>query len=179
LVVGLVAGLAIGGLVPHTPLHAVATDHVENCAIATGFVDEEVEAIYFLDFLTGTLKAAVLSQRDQAFQARFEANIAVDLAGVITRLNMATAGGRRGATPAAAIQMPAQPRYLMVTGLNDVRTGRQRFGLGAVYVAEVNTGILLCYLVPWALEAHSANQPVVAPLVLWTADRFSSAIIRQ
>src|SRR3989304_5318782 len=81
--IGLLAGLMIGGLWPDTPLHAVATDSTDNFAMATGFVDDGIEAIYFLDFLTGTLRAAVLSNQSRGFQARYEANVNADLAGVV------------------------------------------------------------------------------------------------
>ena len=37
LAAGLAAGLLVGSLLPHTPLHAVATDRLENFAIATGY----------------------------------------------------------------------------------------------------------------------------------------------
>ena len=53
--IGLVAGLVLSGFWPHTPLYAVATDRIETFAMATGPVDDEVEAVYFLDFLTGDL----------------------------------------------------------------------------------------------------------------------------
>ena len=75
LAIGLLVGFVIGGLWPDTPLHAVATDRTENFAMATGFVDDGVEAIYFLDFLTGTLRAAVLSNQGAAFRNRRGANI--------------------------------------------------------------------------------------------------------
>src|SRR5437016_2703648 len=76
---GLVAGLVAGALLPHAPLHAVATDHVDNFAIATGLVDDELEAIFFLDFLTGSLKCAVLSTSTGRFTNAFETSVLDDL----------------------------------------------------------------------------------------------------
>ena len=75
LAIGLVVGLMIGGIWPDTPLHAVATDGTENFALATGFVDDGAEAVYLLDFLTGTLRAAVLSNQSRGFQAYYGANV--------------------------------------------------------------------------------------------------------
>ena len=46
-------GLVLTGFLPDTPLHAVSTDRTDTFAMATGPVDSEVEAVYFLDFLTG------------------------------------------------------------------------------------------------------------------------------
>ncbi len=54
----LLIGIVLGGFLPHIPLHAVATDRGETYIIATGLLDTDVEAVYFLDCLTGDLFAA-------------------------------------------------------------------------------------------------------------------------
>jgi len=166
LALGVMVGLMIGGMWPNTPLHAVATDRADNYAMATGFVDEGIEAVYYLDFLTGSLRAAVLSKDTNGFQAFFEANIHSD---------MATAMARSG------LQMPQKPSYMMVTGLADIRRvagQRNTPGSAVVYVAEANTGFVLAYLVPWSKERHAANQLYTAPLVVWAGGQFGSAMIR-
>src|SRR5215211_4740714 len=61
LIVGLIIGLNIEGLWPNVPLHAAATHGIDKFAIATGLVDNTVEALYFLDFLTGDMRAAVIN----------------------------------------------------------------------------------------------------------------------
>ena len=129
LALGLLLGLMIGGLWPDTPLHAVATDRGEDFAICTGFVDDGVEAIYFLDFLTGVLRAGVLSnvpQSPYAFQALYEANVNAALANAIQARNaglvqMNAARRREGAPPLPELKMPQSPNYLMVTGAIDMR----------------------------------------------------------
>ncbi len=179
LAIGLLLGLILGGLWPDAPLHATATDRVDNFAIATGFVDDEIEAVYFLDFLTGTLRVAVVSNVMPSFQARYEANINADLANVVAFINAGGEGRNRSVT--GQIQLPQTPNYLMVTGVADLRRGasaRQRPGRSLVYVAETNTGILLAYAVPWSKEKHSANQPDYGVLKLWAGDQFSTAIKR-
>lgn len=182
LAVGLILGLILGGLWPDTPLHATATDRVENYAIATGFVDDDIEAVYFLDFLTGMLRVAVVSNQTSTFQARYEANINADMANVIRFVNSGGNGGRgRGGPTGAVIQPPQTPRYLLVTGMADIRRGaaaRQQPGRSLVYVAETNTGILLAYAIPWSKEMHAANQPHGGPLILWAGDVFSTAVKR-
>ena len=45
IVVGLVIGLNIQGLWPNIPLHATATHGLDKFAIATGLVDDSVEAL--------------------------------------------------------------------------------------------------------------------------------------
>lgn len=188
LLLGLLVGLVAGRFWPDTPLHATATDRVQNFAIATGHVDEDMEAVFFLDFLTGTLKAAVLSRdsRTPQFRARYEANINADLARTIAFLNTGrgTGGGRKGHAAAAAgqIQVPQSPNYMMVTGAINLQAnasaGRTPPGRCAVYVAETNTGIVMAYLVPWSPQDASANRAFASPLVLWTADHFTSAVVR-
>ena len=65
------ARLALSGLWPYTPLHAMATDRTETYAMATGPVDAEVEAVYFLDFLTGDLNAMVLGKQARTWTGFF------------------------------------------------------------------------------------------------------------
>ncbi len=70
---GLLLGGVAAALWPATPLHAVATDRTDNFAIATGLLDEDTEAIYFLDFVTGELKGTALSKVIRKFFASFRA----------------------------------------------------------------------------------------------------------
>ena len=65
--IGLVLGLvAERALAPYAACTPSATDRGETYAIATGPVDNEVEAVYFLDFLTGDLGAVVLGPSSRA-----------------------------------------------------------------------------------------------------------------
>lgn len=184
--VGLLLGLMIGGLWPDTPLHAVATDRGENYAMCTGFVDDGLEAIYFVDFLTGTLRAAVLSNQSRGFQALYEANVNADLASAIQLRNGSLAQTnlqrrRQGLPPLPELQMPQSPEYLMVTGAIDMRRGaaaRQQPPQAALYVAETSTGIVLTYLLFWDRNAHMADMRAGGPLTLWTGEQFTTALIQ-
>jgi len=177
LAVGLVAGLVVGGMLPHAPLHAVATDRLDDVAIATGAVDEEVEAIYFLDVLTGTLKAAVISRQTPGFQAKGEVNLNSDLQKAVQLVNSRAASG----SGRPSIQTPTAPNYVMVTGFADLIRGqaRTRPSSALVYVAEVNTGVVLAYALQWDQHAHSANTPYVAVLQLRAFDQFTTALVRS
>jgi len=183
LTLGLAAGLLAGALLPHAPLHAVATDRLEDFAIATGFVDPDVEAIYFLDVLTGSLKVAVVSNQNIGFQAKGEVNLNADLQKAVATLNVRTPNaGPRGATTRPTIQMPTAPNYVMVTGQADLRgrgAARARPSLSLVYVAETNTGIVMAYVVHWDQGAHSANAPATILLSLWAFDQFTTAVVRS
>src|SRR4051812_46171536 len=80
-VLGLILGLNIEGLWPSVPLHAAATHGIDKFAIATGLVDSSVEALYFLDFLTGDMRAAVINPKNGKFTSFFTRNIAADFSG--------------------------------------------------------------------------------------------------
>ena len=160
LAVGLVAGVTVGGFCPHAPLHATATDRYDTFAMATGFVDEGVEAVYFLDFLTGDLRAAVLSkQLPTRFNAFYQRNIIQDL----------------GVDPAK------NPRYLMVTGLANVRRGSSslRPSSAVVYVAEITTGQVAAYAIPWNVQAHASGQTFKGELIPMASTRFRTAAVRS
>ena len=161
LAIGVIAGLNLQGLWPSMPLHASATHGQDNFAICTGFVDEDIEAIYFLDFLTGDMKAAVLAlrgPRSGKFNAAFEYNILQDF----------NAGEDKS------------PKYLMVTGEANLPRGRAnfQFARSVVYVAEATTGQIACYTIPWNSTAQAAGQPFRAQFVPLDKLQFRTAVIR-
>jgi len=156
LAVGLIGGLILGGFWPQTPLHAVATDRYDTFAIATGPLDDEVEAVFFLDFLTGDLRAAVLGKTG-IFNAFFEYNnVFADL----------------GVNPAK------NPKFLMVTGIARLQRAGQRMypGNGIVYVAEITTGKVAAYAVPWNAAMRNANMPIRQTLMPLHVTRFRPAL---
>jgi hypothetical protein len=149
-------GLLAAAFWPNVPLHAVATDRNEGFAMATGYCDDSVEAVYFLDFLTGDLSAMVVSKQNGRFNAFYTYNVAGDLT-----LN----GGRA-------------PRYVMTTGNADLRrTGGKVANLSRslVYVAELNSGKVATYAIPWSSSAWNAGQPLRGQFTLLDIGRFRSA----
>jgi hypothetical protein len=183
LAAGLVLGWLVGNFWPSTPLHAVSTDRAENIMIATGLVDTEVEAVFFLDAQTGMLRAGVPAMRQPGgFQSVWEGNPLADLATVVAKVNVtirAQNATRKAGATVPEIQIPQNPKFMMVTGLLDMRQGpsRSRPGRTLVYVAEANTGVILAYALPWNPNAHIANQPFRQPLLLWAADKLATAIV--
>jgi hypothetical protein len=152
--VGLVAGLVVASLWPHTPLHAVATDRYETFAIASGPLDDESEAVYFLDFLTGDLRARVLGKRG-GFNGYFEYNVLNDL----------------GVDPAK------NPRYMMVTGLATIQQAgaRMQFGRSVCYVAEITTGKVGAFAIPWNPAWRTSNATIRQNLVPLGVTQFRAA----
>ncbi len=162
LVIGLFLGLAVGlnmqGLWPNIPLHATATQGVDKFAMATGLVKNGVEALYFLDFLTGDLRAAVINPKTGQFNSRFTYNIASDFENA----------GRTS-------------RYLMVTGLTQMPRGRSNFQFAdsSVYIAEASTGKVAAYTIPWNPGMQAAGKPQNGPLVPLGAIQMRTAFVRD
>ncbi|NQU19724.1 MAG: hypothetical protein HQ567_00465 [Candidatus Nealsonbacteria bacterium] len=143
--VGVLGALILTGGWPDAPLHAVATDRCQTYAMATGPVDEEVEAVYFLDFLTGNLNALVMGKQNSGFTGFFQRDVRTDL----------------------GIDPSKNPRFMMVTGMVAQQRGgtRARPSLAAVYVAEITTGKVAAYAIPWSKSMHAAGQPQKAQLL--------------
>ncbi|MCA9239171.1 MAG: hypothetical protein KDA37_03175 [Planctomycetales bacterium] len=135
---GVLLGWALRGATPPTMVHASATEGTDNFAVATGLVDEDVEAFYFLDFLTGKLKATVINTRKGEFGAYFDYDITQDFA----------AAGRN-------------PKYLMVTGEVNIPRGRgnSQISRSAVYITEATTGQMAAYVMPWSSSLQAAGKP--------------------
>jgi hypothetical protein len=157
-VLGLVIGLNLEGLWPSVPLHASATHGIDKFAIATGLVDSSVEALYFLDFLTGDMRAAVINPKNGKFNAFFTRNIAADFQG---------AGRNSG--------------YLMVTGAVNMPRGSNSFQYAdsIVYVAEASTGQVAAYTIPWNSSLHAAQKVQYGEFVPLDVQQFRTAFVRD
>ena len=155
LIAGVILGMILGGIWPDAPLHAVSTDRSKTFVMASGPVDEEFEAVYFLDFLTGDLTAVVLGRQGNAFTARYHRNIIQDL----------------GVNPAK------NPSYMMVTGTTLVQRGmaQVRPSLGSVFVAEIGSGRVAAYSIPWSKNAHRTGRPIQGTLVPLAVTEFRAA----
>ncbi len=138
-------------------VHATATHGEGNFAIATGPADGGIEAFYFLDFLTGDLRAAVVSRRTGEFTALFEYNIQNDF----------------GTTK--------NPKYLMVTGIADLPRGRGNTQLGTslIYIAEATTGQVNAYALPFNSSLNAAGKPQRASFIHIAGGSFRTAFVRD
>ncbi len=137
--IGLIAGLVLSGIWPSTALHAVATDRNDTYVMATGPLDPDVEAVYLLDCLTGDLGAFVLGRQPGLWSGIFKRNVSADL-GVDPQKN---------------------PKFLMVTGLAGLRRGsgsRTPWSGSVCYVAEVTSGRMAVYAIPWSPPMFAAGQ---------------------
>jgi hypothetical protein len=158
LAVGLIVGMNIQGIWPNAPLHASATHGLDKFAIATGLVDGGVEALYFLDYLTGDMRAAVMNPKTGKFNSFFTRNIAADFGG---------AGRNSG--------------YLMVTGSADMPRGTANFqyARSIVYVAEASTGSVAAYTIPWNSSSQAAGKPQYGEFRPLDVAQFRTAFVRD
>ena len=145
---------------PETHLHATATESSQTLSIATGTVDDSMEGLFLLDFLTGDLQCRVLNHRTGKFNSAFQANVMSDL-------------GMDG--------QQKNPKYLMVTGASNFARGLagSRMGNSVVYVVDSNTGRYVVYGVPWRREFQSAGRPQIGKLILLDAGNARTAAVRQ
>jgi hypothetical protein len=145
IILGCLIGLNLRSFLPSVPLHASATDGFENFSIATGLIDNRIEGLFFLDYVTGQLKCAVINPKTGKFNAFFARDVASDFGGAAQ----------------------SEAKYLMVTGLADMSRGRSSFQVGRtlVYIADTTSGQVAVYGVPWSSSAQAAGKTQTSELV--------------
>jgi hypothetical protein len=131
---------------PEISISASATQGGETFAMCTGPIDENVEGVFVLDYLTGDLQCAVVSPRTGRFNGVFNTNVVNDL----------------------GVEKSKKPKYLMVAGnYNGVKgTSPSKPALCLVYVLDENTGHFCAYGLPWKPEVANAGQPQKDRMIL-------------
>lgn len=148
LTVGVICGLCMSYFWPHEPAMAVATDRdVDRFAITTVPTrNGNAEGVFVLDFLTGRLQGAVLNSRSGKFTHAYFRNLAADF----------------------NVDPTAKPHYVIVSGdVNLPAQGRAQFADGGLYVAEMSSGMVICYAFSFVF-----NNAPSAPQQLLPMDRF-------
>lgn len=164
----LLVGLLLGGAAvwnlrqaaPPVQIKATATEGRDSFAIATGMIDmsDQLEGLYFLDYVTGNLKCTVLNTKTGKFNALFSSNIANDF----------------GADPKNA-------KYLIVTGMARVPRGRGggQIADSIIYVLEASTGQVAAYAVPFNTSMQAKGVPQQGEFVRLDKVRLRSTQIRD
>jgi len=111
-------------------------------AVCTAPLDAAAEGFFMLDFETGDLSGGVLSPGTSQFAAAYKYNVLKDL----------------GFKPGQA----KNPKFLLVSGVADLRRGNTPFASSVLYVTDSSTGTTAAYGIPW----NSQQPQLVAPLVL-------------
>ncbi len=148
---GVVAGLLLAGYWPSVPLHATATDKIDSFSIATGSVEPEYEAVYFLDHLTGDLHAYVMGR---TANGNF---------GVLQHCF-------RNVLQDFKTEDDKTPKFIMATGICDLnrmgRAGNVGPSRSVLYIADVASGMAGAYGVPFNSTQHNAGRSFEAPITL-------------
>lgn len=139
------APLADGGSLGDLRLKAMAAHGNDSFAIATGVIDDEVEGLYTLDFLTGDLQCFVINPRTGNYGGWFRTNVSKDLS---------PEGSKK-------------PSFLLVTGTIQVQgaTGNQRPAGSLCYVVDANTGNAAAYSFPWGKSISAQGVPQSTPMI--------------
>lgn len=155
--VGMGAMALWSGQLGSTKVQATASQGEDNFAIATGLVDQGMEAFYFLDYLTGDLRAAVISRRTGKFTAFFEYNIQADFG-----------------------TQSQSPKYLMVTGLADLPRGKgnSQLGQSLIYIAEATSGQVFAYALPFNSSLNAKGAPQKGTFIMVDGGPFRTAFVR-
>lgn len=122
-----------------TLLHATASHSAETLAMATGWIEQDMEGVFMLDYLTGELQCWVLSSRTAQFVAVFKHNVIADL----------------------GVQQGKKPAYVMVTGQAQFLRGAGEVAPAncVLYVADGNTGNFVAYTVLLNRTLYRGNAP--------------------
>ena len=148
----------LAGFLKARSVQATASQGQEALVMATGEVDSGIEAVYVLDSLTGELNGGVINNNTRKFTIHYSyKNIVQDLgAGTVKN-----------------------PKFVMVTGELPITQGRgQRMGRSALYIAEMNSGFVVAYGVPWSSTQYAGGQSADVPLVPLDRFKFRQAILR-
>ena len=172
---GLVGGLALhfglewrstNGSAPVLPLdelklRAAASHGSETFAMATGAADENGEAVFMLDYLTGDLSCFVLHSRTNKFNAMFKTNVWKEL----------------------PVEKGKKATYVMCTGSwSPLKGGAngQRPADCVVYIADCNTGYFAAYSFPWVSGASTnVGNPIQGPMVTLDFGKARDLKLRQ
>lgn len=131
---------------PEHALHAAATHGGDSVAIASGPIDDGMEGLFTLDFLTGELACTVVNPRTGTLGGLYRHSVVKDL----------------------PVEDGKQPKFLMVTAIANFRTGvagNTRPAQSVLYVCDAHTGKWACYMLPWNREAANMNVVQAQPMV--------------
>jgi hypothetical protein len=130
LAIGLISGLLISYFWPHEPVYAATADRNSQFAMATVGVNliDPIEGVFVVDFLTGSLRGAVLNRQAGRFTAFYYRDLAKDF----------------------NVDPQSEPHYAFVSGQAQLAgRGGVTFSSGVLYVGELSSGKIACYAFPW------------------------------
>ncbi len=157
LTLGFAVGIVMSSIWPHEPLHAASSDRNEKFALISAPVAPGSDAVFVVDFLTGRLTGASMSRTRSgtAYTNHYYRNLAEDF--------KVTAGG--------------EPHYAITAGAAEIPSrGGAQWGISALHVAELNSGKVASYGIPYR-NSQTPNPPV--PLIPLDSFPFREANVTQ
>jgi hypothetical protein len=141
------------------PLQASTATSSETMAIATGRVDDQVEGLFTLDFITGDLQCFVMNPRTGKFVGWFKTNVTTQL----------------------PVDKGKKPAYLLATGgWEPVGFSTQQRPAGCVvYVTDANTGMFAAYTFPWVKGAASTGITQSTPMLPLDGGKARNIVLRS
>lgn len=128
LLLGLVTGGGIAWTLPHRAIHAYSSDRNDKFTMTTAVTGPTTEAVFVLDFLTGQLRGFALDRSAQQFMVVYNRSVAADF----------------------RVDANKTTRYALVSGMAQRTTrGNQSWAPSYLYVAELSTGRVQCYAIPY------------------------------
>ncbi len=132
---GLVLGLAIAYFCPHEPAYATTGDRDTQFSMLTipvgvsaAGINDPMDAVFILDFLTGQLKGAALNRQVGKFASFYFRDLAKDF----------------------EVDGNADPHYCMVSGYAQMpNQAGIAMASGMLYVGELSSGKMAGYSFPW------------------------------
>jgi hypothetical protein len=120
---------------------AVTSQSDESFAVCTVPLDVGVEGFFMLDFETGDLSGGVLNPNTSQFAGSYKHNVLKDL------------GFKAG--------QAKNPKFLLVSGVAELRRGNTTFASSVLYVTDSSTGTTVAYGIPWNAQQAALAAPLV------------------
>ena len=158
------AAFAAGYLIPRSdPIGIAASASCESAGavLSTGYYNNNVEALCYLDSQSGRLSAALVGRSDPEFNKTYTRNIKADLLDTLKHF--------------PNIPIPQRPNFIMVTGESDTRSvgagETNNLAKTFIYIAETQTGLVMVYALP---QEGDRDMPVEkGEIVFWTCARLN------
>lgn len=145
LMTGLVAGISMASIWPHEPLSAATSDRNDKFGLITCPVSGGADAVFVVDYLTGRLTGAVMSRTRSgaAFLNFYYRNLAEDF--------------KVGAS--------GEPYYAVASGRAEIpASGRAQWGSSALFVAELTSGKVGGYAIPYRITQVPLDPVQLVPI---------------
>lgn len=153
LLAGVAIGVGLSYLWPMEHVQASATDREERFAItttATGYA--QAESVFVLDFLTGRLAGATLSNQTTKFTQFYFRMITADF----------------------GLDANTKPKFVVIPGQAELQGSRGVTpAFGVIYVGELNSGRVIAY--GYSTKANIKQIQPPQPLIMMDAFTFREA----